>query len=58
MVCRSCGLGPSRPTIKRAKTVVTTNTSKPIKGTIPPHKSKTVIPTRSPAKTFTTVGDL
>ena len=55
MACRSCGLGPSRPVIKKPKPQIT-NSGKPPKGLVTTTK-KTNIPTRSPAKTFTTVGD-
>ncbi len=61
MSCRSCGLGPIKPrTVYTKSKVETTNVSKPhpSKGIIPNSKKKTSVPTRSPARTFTTLGDL
>ena len=56
MSCRSCGLGPSRPVIRKQKVDPTINRNKPPKGLVTASK-KVTIPTRSPPKTFTTVGD-
>lgn len=57
MACRSCGLGPGRPKNRVPLAQPATNRSKPPKGVIQTTKQKTTIPTRSPSKTFTTVGD-
>ena len=57
MACRSCGLGPSKRVVKRPQVETVTTRNKPIKGLVTSNKQKTEIPTRSPAKTFTNVGD-
>lgn len=57
MACRSCSLGSSRPVVNRVKKESVNNNNKPLKGLVTSDKKKTNIPTRSPAKTFTTVGD-
>lgn len=60
MSCRSCGLGPS-PIKKSASKPVAApivNRSVPTKAKIESNvKKKTSIPTRSPARTFPSVGE-
>lgn len=59
MVCRSCGLGPKKSKRVSSPKVETANVSKPHpnKGIIPNTKKKVSVPTRSPARTFNTLGD-
>lgn len=60
MSCYSCGLGASKTKRSYSKAKVETVTySKPhpSKGIIPNSKKKASVPTRSPARTFNTVGD-
>ena len=60
MSCRSCGLGPIKPRTVYSRTKAeTANVSKPhpSKGIIPNTKKKVSVPTRSPARTFNTLGE-
>ena len=59
MVCRSCGLGPKKiyRSSPKPKVEVTTPKPHPAKGIIDNTKKKTSVPTRSPARTFKTLGD-
>jgi hypothetical protein len=59
MVCRSCGLGPKKNYKASNKTKVEPIVPKfhPSKGMINSTKKKTSVPTRSPARTFKTLGD-
>jgi hypothetical protein len=56
MVCRSCSLGPSKVKPNKTKSEPV-NQSKPMKGLVNTSKRKVSVPTRSPARTFNTVGD-
>lgn len=57
MVCRSCGLGPSKSkTIKKPIETVS-DRNKHIKGVVQNSTKKTAIPTRSPSRTFPTIGE-
>jgi hypothetical protein len=59
MVCRSCGIGPSKnyKSVNKSKIEKVTAKSHPSKGVIDNTKRKTSVPTRSPARTFTTLGE-
>ncbi len=59
MVCRSCGLGPKKIYKASNKTTVepVTTKSHPSKGIINGTKKKPSVPTRSPARTFKTLGE-
>lgn len=59
MACRSCGLGPKNIKKGIVKPVSEPAVSKPhpSKGIIPNNKRKVSVPTKSPARTFNTLGD-
>ncbi len=59
MSCRSCGLGPYRAKAAPAKPKAENETTKqnPISPRIENKNRKVSVPTRSPARTFNTVGD-
>lgn len=56
MVCRSCSLGPSKVKPNKTKSEPV-NQAKPMKGLVNTSKRKVSVPTRSPARTFNTIGD-
>lgn len=56
MSCRSCGLGPTKVVTPRAKTPPNVNKVK-AKGAVEISK-KVSVPTRSPARTFNTTGEI
>ena len=58
MACRSCGLGPTKRTYSQPKVEKVVNKPHPSKGVIGVSTKKVSVPTRSPARTFNTVGDL
>lgn len=59
MSCRSCGISPYRPKVSPAKPQTNSATTKshPNRPKIENTNKKVSVPTRSPARTFNTVGD-
>ena len=59
MVCRSCGIGPKKnyKSSNKPKAEIVSAKSHPAKGIIDNTKRKVSVPTRSPARTFKTLGD-
>lgn len=58
MACRSCGIGPKK--IKKFPPKIDNDSisrSHPSKGVIENTQKKTSVPTRSPARTFKTLGE-
>jgi hypothetical protein len=58
MACRSCGIGPirSKKNYSKPKVEVVAKPH-PSKGVISTNTKKVSVPTRSPARTFNTVGE-
>lgn len=59
MVCRSCGIGPSKnyKSVNKTKTEKVAAKQHPSKGVIDNTKRKVSVPTRSSARTFPTLGE-